>query len=437
MLTALAVLLWTATGGASSAFGLGVLEVESLGFLRSSQDRGSSSLTLSAGPKVSADGNRFATAVDARIHLFADEPSSFTIEAYEAYVATPSRLSRLHQVTLGRRIYDWSRADRAWDLALFNPRFTWDPLKPETVGLAGVFYSYESARWRLLAYASPVAVPERGSPVTSEDGRLKAPGPYWIPPAEKLELDGGKYADIRYRIQYPPLDELLLRPSAAVSLRYGSEKGVWASASYGVLPVHVPELAVEGSLDAGDMAFNAVIHPRLYSRHLLTTEAGYRAGPWTIWASLSGDSPIRTEAPADWITLPAGPALIASWGGEFAWNEGLRLSASFLSVHENRGPTPPEAADFETSSRFNYRRAWKIGGKWRGASPLSYDVNWTYDGEHSSNLVSVDLNYFSGRSVSKWSFGLGADFIATSTGDGWIGQYQGDDRFRGRLSYAF
>ena len=119
------------------------------------------------------------------------------------------------------------------------------------------------------------------------------------------------------------------------------------------------------------------------------------------------------------------------------------MRGSLLAASEN---APPPAEDTavdvdELQSRFPFERALGFGARWDGSTALTYDIQWTFDAAETSNLVSLDLTYTSAarrlRGEAGWEIGLGADVLTTSTARGWIGQQEGNDRVRGRLTYAF
>lgn len=419
--------------------GAGFLQLDSSGFLRRASDRADSSTTLRVGPDAEAEGRLFAGKLDVEGIAFLSDRSSFTVEAANAYVATSRKLMPHHQLTLGRRWYDWSFADEHWNLGLWTPRFLWDPLRPQPLGLSGLFYSYHSAVWRLLAFASPFSAPERGYPVRVEQGRLTSASPDHIEPYNRLLLMNQE-VPIHYTLQYPPMNDLLFRPGAGVSARYGHREGIFLSGVYGVMPMHQVDLAVEPGLNPQSFVLETTIHPRALLHHLLTGEAGYRSERWSAWASVTGESPLPKSAPEKWMIQPMGPAVIGSAGAEVRTERGFAASASVLAIQETKpAQTKKNQIPLNLPSRFAYRRALQAGARWEGRSYIGYAFKWTYDQPNQSSLVALDLTYRPRPALASggWALGLGADFFATATGKGQIGQYEGNDRVRAKVAYAF
>ncbi len=427
---ALACLLFV-SGAAQAA---GFVRLDSAGFLKRASDRGNSSSTIALGPDLEADGKIFRAELEAEAIAFTSDRSSFTVEATNAYVSTSRRLMPHHQITLGRRLYDWSVADNAWNLGLWSPRFLWDPLRPQQIGLTGAFYSYESAKWRILGFATGFHAPERGFPIRQENGQLTSESPDHIPPYHQMSF-AQQTVNINYKIAMPPVSDLVLHPGAAASVRYGAKDGLQAGLIYGIMPMNTIDIAVEAGLSPRSKVLNATIHPRVLHHHVLTAETGYKTKHWSLWGSASQEAPLAKSTPPNWMYDPMGPALIVAGGGEYGWDNGFRVSTSYLNINENKPPIREDEIPLTLPSRFPYTQAWKVGASWEGQSQLTYGVNWTFDLADASNLMSLDLSFRSKQRA--WLFGVGTDLFSTATGTGPIGQYEGNDRIRGKIAYAF
>ncbi len=418
---------------AADAQGAGFLRVDSSSFLKRSVDRADSSTAVSVGPDFDGEGRWVRGALSLEAITFVGDKSSFTIESKEAFVATSRRWMPHHQLTVGRRIFDWSAADDHWKLGIWSPRFTWDPLRPETRGLDGAYYMYESRSWRLVGWVTPVSIPERGYPIREESGKLRSASPFFIPPYDSLLLMK-QQVDIRYSIVYPSIREVLLRPGAGLSLKYGQAAGPWAGASYGYKRVNPIDLGVQVGLNSIDSVIDAQLSMREIYHHLLTVEAGWRSRRFSLWLSGTAEKPNPRAVDPAISVQPVGPTVIAAGGIEGRPLGSLTLGASALNIAEELPKTDSAAIPIKTPSRHLLRRAVRLGAHWDGPSALDYAMAWTGDLGEKSHLFSLDLNYTPDTS---WRVGVGTDFIATATGKGWIGQFEGNDRVRGRVTYAF
>jgi len=84
-----------------------------------------------------------------------------------------------------------------------------------------------------------------------------------------------------------------------------------------------------------------------------------------------------------------------------------------------------------------YHRAALFGAEFQGSDRMKYEVKFTDDIETESQLITLNATYTLVRKSYVLGFNAGADFFASATGTGYFGQYRGDDRVRGAISYGF
>lgn len=443
--------------GTSNAFAFGFFLVDSSAFLRRAVDRADHSTTIAVGPNLEDESLHFAWKVDLQAYTFLSDRSSFTLEAANMYLATSHDWDSDHQFTIGRRYYNWSIGDKTWSTGMWQPRFLWDPLRPEQIGLTGAFYTYEGEAMTLLLFASPIAVPERGFPTRADtSGRIVSPSPFWVQPPEQVVLQG-RATNIRYSIPNPDIKKAIFRPGTAAQIRLGKTMGAWTALSYGFVPMYPLDIAIDPLLYLPTNEFQTSLYPRFHSRHMGTFEAGYTESAWRLWVSASADrvvvKPPPNRASAQVITRPIGPAFVGMAGGQVRFFNELDISGAVMAVEEKTPAPDAASAIFATDDlqwRFNYARAWQLGATWESNSPWILDSRFIQDIHKESWLSSFDVIYRPKRFVTAgpytggfnssgngWSIGVGADFLNSRTGSGWIGQYDGNDRIRARFSYAF
>jgi len=425
----------------------GQIKVESNGFMRRSEDRSDSSSTISVGPDLAGRGKTVEGKLDLEaIVQITDtanmkiDRNAFTVEAANAYFATSKELMPRHQVTIGRRLYDWSRFDDEWQLGTYSPRFIWDPFRPETIGLTGFFYTYESKHFRMMAYGSPVNIPERGYPMRNEDGKIISTNPF-APIYPESAVIAKRNLPLNYTIDYPPMSELVANPGGLLSARYSTEeggRGAWVQGLFGSMPIHQPNVAVEPFFPAQADAIQVHVHPAIQRHRIMTLESGIQRSKVAIWASVTKETPEHRDIPSNWVGMNAEPAMVYSAGGNVMLGRRFSLDAAYLFVDEKTAPEV-ENQDFtiDLGSRFEYHRAAKAALSFYGSERMTYRLGFVDDLMKKSQFASFDIIYRILRSDSALTLNLGSDFFASATGKGYIGQAQGNDRFRGGISYAF
>lgn len=428
----------------ANAFGLGQVQFNAVSFLKNSVDRTTTISYLSLGPQLKTSGSWMSAEVDLKAIAFLAERSSFTAEAPQAFISTNKDWSQLHQFAIGRKWVSWSLLDDRWRMGLYNPRFTWDPIYPETIGLTGAFYSYESRYVSFVAYGSPLAIPERGTSLTVENGALVSAQPLMKPmPSLITGIIGNSQTPINYSIEMPPTGAMLFRPNAMLSLKARTENGLWATGNFGYLPIHQADIYLDAALSAATAKVEAKIMPQFHMQQLYGAEAGYQAEVFSLWFSAQRQTPfINTLSSSTTIKNSIGPATLIATGADFhLFNKDLTLTTTVLTIDETQAPLSG-AFTVSLPSRFWYKRAFQVGAQYGHAdSKLTYAANWISDIEQSSQLISVDVGFrpFLNKagSLNSLTVSLGTDFFTSKTGTGTIGQFVGDDRLRGRVAYAF
>jgi hypothetical protein len=409
--------------------------IDSSSFLRSSRDRGTSSSTLLLDFNYGTPGDRFDTKIEASFRTLLEAPESIGFEAPEIYVSTNPKWTGNNRITLGRMKLDWSAADELWKTGVWSPRYQWDPLRPEIVGLFGAFYTFETPVWKVALYGTPISIPERGYPLLNQNGEVRGQSPFWSPLPKRVRVLGDQLADIRYNLDYPPMERILFRPAFAMRVRVGRTEGAWGSLAAGSLPIHPADLAVETVLNPQDFVVDAKIHPRFIQHRIGTLEGGYSAKDFSVFASLTRDWPEEISTPSTWVFKPIGPSWMGVAGVTVHWLSGVKFSLSHLRILEN--PVGQSVPDITVAvpERYLATKAWKFGLQWSPNPALKLLGSYTDDLGTRNGQLSADLLW--AQPGARWSLGLGTDVIFSETEQGWLGQLRGNDRMRGRISYAF
>ncbi len=423
------------------AHAVGNLKMESSGFFRKATDRPDSVTMISIGPQASGTGKYLESKLDAEVMVQVNDQSSLTGEARDLYVATSPRLMWNHQVSLGRRAYDWSEADDTWKFGMYTPRFNWDPTRLEQIGMTGLFYQFKSNHLRAIAYGSPISIPERGYPMKEENGKFVSANPFSNPLPENTVI-AKVNLPIAYHVEMPPMSKLLTNGGGAVSMKYFTDRenrGFFSQLNFAYLPIHQPHLAIEPAITAAHPDQITVdIHPAVIMHRMVTAEVGYAGTRANTYFSVTQENPESRDVPSNWLASPLQPAQIVSGGGDFMIGKKVKLKGSAIYVTEEKAPTV-EKSDFKVDlpGRFMYRKAVQAGVEVYGNSRMTYDLKFINDLETESQLASVDLTYILVKKDRALTLSLGSDFFASATSKGWFGQYKGNDRFRGGVSYAF
>jgi hypothetical protein len=388
---------------------------------------------------------------------FLSKASAYTVEAPEAYLGTSRQLSPL-QFHVGRRLESWSRLDEAWSLGIWQPRFLWDTLDPEPVGLTGAFATYESGLLRVVAYGSPLYVPERGVPVDVENGEFVTEDPYFDRPAASAEVMG-EDTRLRYQLARPSTSDVISHGGGALRVRVGEKPGsagtAWSSVALARKPMNQLLFAYAGLVPASDPGATGVIYPRVSYHDLLAADLGYQWEGASAWVAGLVDVP-QEETVEEGLTAQKVSRSTAVSAGldltlpSLLWVPAPRKTSLQLSYLHQAGGNEPDVgslADGKSSftSRYPYQQALlgRVSGTLleRAGSRLLGSARLLWDLGHAGTLFTGDLDYRINRA---WSLSAGADILtafAPEAADGsatdFIARYRAQDRVRAGVSYAF
>ncbi len=430
--------LGTLTGDARFS---GTVGFDSSSFFYRSESRGSAATTLDATLRGKKDTKNFHSEGDLSAYTFVTNTPAIGVESREMYVQTQKGTLGNFDIAFGRKIEEWSKLDRTWRMmSLWSPRWTWDELHPQVIGMTGLFLGYRTKNFKAVFFGSPIAIPERGTPVEEKDHNIVSSNPFWKPlPGEITVL--GAPTKVHYSLLLPSIQQILLRPNFALKMRYDFDGGTFISMNSGVLPVHMVQMAAEPFLETSGASsrLDVNIRPQFPMRNINTLEVGYEspANDWNLWLSGSYEQPFRFQNGDTWLNPIITPSSIVSAGTSVDLTSNFRFNGSLLIINEqpfSRSSRVPDVS-VQLPSRFPLKQGIQIGGNWRFSDINEGNVNWIQDLIQQNHLISMDVSHWI-RSA-RISVGAGMDVILANSTQGWVGNYYGDDRLRGWLKYAF
>jgi hypothetical protein len=370
------------------------------------------------------------------------------LELPEAYAGTSFQAFPV-QLLAGRKLEHWSHLDEQWNLGIWQPRFRWDYLHPETVGLTGAFVRVEQPLFQLVAMVTPLSIPERGVQMSTEGDAFTSDSRWFVPPPSSGDLFGQRTA-LRYTLATPELGNLILQPAVSLMSRVGRDTGFWGAAAYARKPMNQLLLAETGHLQLSsrseDIHGRATIYPRVVYHELVSGEAGYRSEAWGGWLSVLADQPLRDVTPADWTTQETAESLAVSATTDFRVagpaKRATWVNLSFLKQWGGNAPdagrdSVPGTSIFE--ARYPYRTAASLGVRSEALTQIFAMTNVIYDIGHQGAIWSTEVRY---RPARNWLLGVGADLMtsiqaADPDSSDLIGRFSANDRIHAGVSYVF
>ncbi|MGE3262232.1 MAG: hypothetical protein AB7K68_10675 [Bacteriovoracia bacterium] len=361
-------------------------------------------------------------------------------EAYVGY--KPGNFS----VFMGRKRYSWSNLDSYWSLGLFQPRFRWDYLNEKENGLVGIFPSFQTENFSIVAFYSPLFIPEQGAPFDISSGSCKTASPWFSCPSSSIFLFN-QQTDVRFSLEIPPVKSLVMHQAAGATVRLGRELGPFGRISYVHKPINQLILSFEGRLSVSSLDVPAVIRPRVLYHDLVAADAGWNFDRHSLAASAITERPTRDVTPANWNTQEVVNAnLLGFTAKTMPFRESFKYTRfEFAYFRRSGGNSPdqgpfvnPRAATFEP--RYAFQNAYSmavftpISDKW--ARSFLFSTKFIFDSLNEGNILVTDLFY---RPAGSLLLNLGVDILGSESQrpEDFISRYQRNDRVRGAVTYAF
>jgi hypothetical protein len=405
-------------------------------------------------------GPIFETAFEtaAQLTYHAAGRSAFFFEMTEAYLGTSKSLGNA-QLKVGRKLEHWNHLDERWQFGIWQPRFRWDFIRPETVGLLGASFSVTGPAFEWVVLGSPGFIPERGVPISVENGEVMSRSPWFLPPPKKVKFLEEVTA-VEYSMVLPSVQEIVQHAGASTMVRLGEQKGIWASVAYAYKPMNQLLLAYDGYLQLdskADESAVATIFPRVLYHHLTSLEVGYNHPSFSSYFSMLYERPVRDAPPSQWTTqevtsaLGVSPTMDVIIGGTEA--DPSRVEVSYLRVWGGNARDGGELSDLggkagsAFESRYPFDNAFRLALKSNlgGISPALKRIRshsqFLGDITNQGYIFSTELRY---QARSNWELALGADLLGSNLpvggpdkGANFIGRYRNNDRVHAGITYVF
>jgi hypothetical protein len=375
--------------------------------------------------------------------------TTYTLEAPEAYIGTSPALSDVVEVKLGRELHHWSHLDEEFQLGIWQPRLRWDYVRPEEVGLLGVFVDVETPSFQFVVMGSPMFVPDRGVPEEFQNGGIYSVSPFFNSPASSLQFEGVN-TSINYSLQAPNTADILSHAMFSTMVRVGGAEGPWASAAYAYKPMNQLLFSYNGILQTGSVqeTVDATIFPRVAYDHLVSLEGGYESPRFAVWLSGLSDHPDDNEVILGETYQTTQSSVAISPAVEYRLgdlnHEPTRLQLALLrQIGGNENDQGLDATG--TGSIFENRYPYQSAGifeastslEWLGLDGLKVRYRALYDFGHSGSIQSTDFDYLIKKT---FLVNLGTDILAShedSSATDPISEYRANNRVRAGVSYVF
>jgi hypothetical protein len=246
---------------------------------------------ISARVRGKTEGPILSAVIDAGASVSANVSNYSNFEVPEAYFkiqkSTPynpkvanAPTSKSGDLSVGRKKERWSGLDSDWSLGLVEPFNKFDALRPTEQGLTGIFAEGSFGPVSLMAFGSPIFIPEQGSPYQLSNGKFSTSSPWFTNPPDQLILLG-QTRNALYSIDMPETSSIINHQSYGFRARVADQsgEGFFAQASFLRKPMNAINLSFTGQLSIveGDSYGDITIYPEVVYHTITAADVGYDA----------------------------------------------------------------------------------------------------------------------------------------------------------------
>lgn len=355
--------------------------------------------------------------------------------------------------TLGRKMQPWSMLDLTWELGLWQPQVTVDPLNPDTSGLVGLF---AERRWskdmRALVWISPFYIPNDGTRFSILEGRIQSDSRWFPLPPNHLELFSGR-SEILYELKRPDTWSIVDHGGVAANLGYRalSGQGFWVQSSYAFKPSQQLYLALEPQQNITVTQVNVI--PLVFYQHLIAMDMGMRWEKANTYISLGYEKPEEVVLTERWLGIDLYQSYFvgATWDQTWSFAR-LRTLLSYMKrfesgesvVRREEGPLSSVGGEQirRAIRRYRFDEAIQLIAKSEvirhANQSLSVLGKWTLSVADQGWVFSPEINF---KPEPNWEFYVQADILTSPQADdeelGEIAKYRSNDRVLGGFRYVF
>ena len=405
--------------------------------------------------------------VDLLMNTFVDKSRQFYVQVPTAFLSYKYHFTKdwlfdfKHvELSLGRRIYEWSYTDKFWHFGLWNPLDNWKPLTPSESGLVGTFFDLKSDKWSVLLFVGGMYLPTTSPKLQSYTNDLTdttslISSSRWSASIPRRISIMDSVLEIDYLVDSPLIFDILLQQSYIFTFKTwsGGPQNYWMKWSISYKPNNLPffvrnnENALKISEDKGKNPIIAQTITFFPVKHrLISTEWGIDYEKFQAIFSV-GDSQIDEAGalPKDWIFVKDRISMtylsgflkyslgkfygiyqefelgyIQSWFKKQGDNLSLKKNPAILSDHK-----------VMNGFRLDWRSYFKTGlfKKW------DFKVSYWYSIFSQGGLLTVEGDYFFSPRffVGGGFFVLGSDTEYKS----FLNKFRANDYVSWRLGYVF
>lgn len=353
------------------------------------------------------------------------------------------------EVSLGRKLVNWSEADTYWRNGLWQGVLSTDPLRAEVLGLTGLIAQYRTDQFRFAVLGSNLFIPSMGVNIREENGTLISNSRWYRRPASEVEFNG-QTNRILYSLKVPEASELVQQRSFVAMAEYDLSNDVSIHYAGGVKPVNDLLITRNTYRELASPIVKAKVSPSVAQHEIHTVEAIMKQRGFRLVGSYTMETPKNVLPKSDWVSQRLSPSQVYSIHSEldlehfFHRESSVNLGVMHVSGGEIVDVREDGTEDDFTMFRDRYR--WKdlfrLGGRtflhaW-GGKELFVEGTWSFDNWQKGYLWTTEFQLVARQ---LWSCKLGINVLGVDADDrdhfGFLQQFKMNDRVYAVAEFLF
>lgn len=372
-------------------------------------------------------------------------------ETYFSSATTKEKNNDLRtSFSVGRILKDWNEFDRDQNLALWEPRYAVDALRPVEQGLTGFFVNFDQPSWDLTIFSSPVFIPSMSAEVREENGSLVSDSRWYKAPSSKFNMLDSTNNPISYNLNIPELAKLVDNWSLGALLMLNPESSPWRF-NFGFADKPVNDLLLKRKINV-DTQNKALVEvaPDVTRHTIMSFSAKYLVkDSKTILLSYIEDKPLVKLPEFGWATQKLNPLKV--YGITFSspynlFNSTLTMNVSRMKSFGGDIQDILFDGTLDDNTLFDHRL------RFRDTTELKMNVtlealfkkkalltfSYLYDHYEVGQMLMSEFQYSYSKNTN---FIAGFDVLGVdaseSKSSGFLNQFRANDRVFGGMSYVF
>jgi len=360
------------------------------------------------------------------------------------------------QISLGRKIEFWSQGDLDWQLGLWQPKQTFDGLRPDQQGLTGAFLKHQQGAIEILGLLSPIFIPTMEPEIKNENGSLVSDSRWYRSPSSTFNLFN-KQRRIVYSLNIPNFEELVNKPGAALRIQFGGRStGPWAAVAYAYKPINKLLVKYDKKLtssEEGEDTGSAPLFPVVAYHSLASADVGYKFSRSMVAVSYLTDQPQDVEQASDdpYIVQRPAPAKVYTLHADTKMSlsmlsNPLGLSVGYLRIDGG------EYGDYDAQGGYQgavFNQRFLFTHAAMAQAEITTDIKnkklisrfkYMREFDQRGIITSGEVTYFP---ITSMGLTMGADVLgvddtsAANQDVGFLNEFRANDRIYAGISYVF